>query len=67
MTTYSTNKEECYPNTISDAVALLSTFATQGKDTNTEDTMVSYHESSPVHEHEHDSSSTHDDDESNDD
>jgi hypothetical protein len=62
MTTYSTNKEECYPNTVSDALALLSTFATQGKDTPADEAMVSYHESSPVNLHDDDSLSIHDND-----
>jgi hypothetical protein len=62
MTTYSTNKEECYPNTVSDALALLSSFATQGKDTTADEAMVSYHESSPVDLHDDDLLSIHDDD-----
>ena len=49
MTTYSTAKDDCYPNTINDALALLSTFAGQTtKDTPTEDAIVSYHEASSV-------------------
>jgi hypothetical protein len=44
--THSTTKEECYPDTISDALALLSTFAHQGKDTSTDEAVVSYHEAS---------------------
>ncbi|OEU05857.1 hypothetical protein FRACYDRAFT_257799 [Fragilariopsis cylindrus CCMP1102] len=47
MTTYSTATGDCYPNTISDALALLSTFAVQpAKNTTTEDAIVSYHEAS---------------------
>ncbi|OEU10829.1 hypothetical protein FRACYDRAFT_246701 [Fragilariopsis cylindrus CCMP1102] len=47
MTTYSTAAGDCYPNTISDALALLSTFAVQpAKNTTTEDAIVSYHEAS---------------------
>jgi hypothetical protein len=44
VTTHSTTKEECYPDTISDALALLSTFANQGKDTPNDEAVVSYHE-----------------------
>jgi hypothetical protein len=43
---HSTTKEECYPDTISDAFALLSTFAHQGN-TSTDEAVVSYHETSP--------------------
>jgi hypothetical protein len=46
-TAHSTTKEECYPDTISDALALLSTFATQGKDTPNDEAVVSYHETTP--------------------
>jgi hypothetical protein len=42
---YSTTKDKCYPNTISDALSLLSTFAKQGQDTPPVDAVVSYHES----------------------
>jgi hypothetical protein len=45
VTAYSTTKDECYPNTISDALSLLSTFAKQGQDTTPIDAVVSYHES----------------------
>jgi hypothetical protein len=45
VTAYSTSKDECYPNTISDALSLLSTFAKQGQDTPSVDAVVSYHES----------------------
>jgi hypothetical protein len=45
VTAYSTTKDECYPNTISDALSLLSTFAKQGQDTPPADAVVSYHES----------------------
>jgi hypothetical protein len=48
MTTYSTAKGDCYPNTINDALALLSTFAGPAKNTPTEDAVVSYHEASSV-------------------
>ena len=47
MTTYSTAKDDCYPNTINDALALMSTFA-DAKDAPTEDAVVSYHEASSV-------------------
>jgi hypothetical protein len=44
-TSFTTNNDECYPNTISDALSLLSTFAKQvTKDTVIEDAVVSYHE-----------------------
>ena len=46
MTTYSTATGDCYPNTISDALALLSTFAVQPAKNTTEDAIVSYHEAS---------------------
>jgi hypothetical protein len=46
VTAYSTTKDECYPNTISDALSLLlSTFAKQGQDTTPVDAVASYHES----------------------
>jgi hypothetical protein len=45
VTAYSTTKDECYPNTISDALSLLSTFAKQGQDTTPIEAVVSYHES----------------------
>jgi hypothetical protein len=48
MTTYSTAKGDCYPNTINDALALLSTFAGPAKNAPTEDAVVSYHEASSV-------------------
>jgi hypothetical protein len=35
--------DECYPNSISDALSLLSTFAKTKKETAAEDAMVSYH------------------------
>jgi hypothetical protein len=44
VTTHSTTKDECYPDTISDALALLSTFANQGNDTPNDEAVVSYHE-----------------------
>jgi hypothetical protein len=44
VTTHSTTKEECYPGTISDALAPLSTFATQWKYTPNDEAVVSYHE-----------------------
>ena len=45
--TFSVNNNTCYPNTISDAVSLLSTFAKSTNATNTtlDDAVVSYHES----------------------
>jgi hypothetical protein len=47
--TFSVNNNTCYPNTISDAVSLLSTFAKSRNATNIapshEDVVVSYHES----------------------
>jgi hypothetical protein len=36
--------DDCYPNTISDALSLLSTFVKSKKDTTTDDAVVSYHE-----------------------
>jgi hypothetical protein len=45
ITAYSTTKDECYPNTISDALSLLSTFAKQGQNIPSVDAVVSYHES----------------------
>jgi hypothetical protein len=47
MTSYSTTKDDCYPNTISDTLLLLSTFVKQSKDVPSEDAVVSYHESTP--------------------
>jgi hypothetical protein len=44
VTTHSTTKEECYPDTISDALALLFTFVNQGKDISNDDAVVPYHE-----------------------
>jgi hypothetical protein len=44
MTAYSTGDTTCYPNTISDALSLLSTFAKTNKDAGPEDIVVSYHE-----------------------
>jgi hypothetical protein len=44
INSYSTSNDECYPNTINDAISLLSTFANQGRDTNTDEAVVSYHE-----------------------
>jgi hypothetical protein len=43
VTLYSTGDNNCYPNTVSDALSLLSTFIRSGKDTSTEDAIVSYH------------------------
>jgi hypothetical protein len=42
VTVYATG-DDCYPNTISDALSLLSTFVKSKKDTTTDDAMVSYH------------------------
>jgi hypothetical protein len=36
--------DDCYPNSISDALSLFSTFAKTKKESATEDAMVSYHE-----------------------
>jgi hypothetical protein len=36
--------DECYPNTVSDALSLLTTFAKTRKEAAAEDAMVSYHE-----------------------
>jgi hypothetical protein len=43
ITAFSTG-DDCYPNTISDALSLLSTFVKAKKDTTAEDAVVSYHE-----------------------
>ena len=43
QTSYSTT-EDCYPNTISDALSLLSTFVKAKNDTSLEEAVVSYHE-----------------------
>jgi hypothetical protein len=56
INSYSTSNDECYPNTINDAISLLSTFANQGKDNNTDEAMVSYHEASSDTNHIDDSS-----------
>jgi hypothetical protein len=44
ITSFSTG-DDCYPNTINDALSLLSTFIKTKKDAATEDIVVSYHES----------------------
>jgi hypothetical protein len=44
INSYSTSNDECYPNTINDTISLISTFANQGRDTNTDEAVVSYHE-----------------------
>jgi hypothetical protein len=56
INSYSTSNDECYPNTINDAISLLSTFANQGKGNNTDEAMVSYHEASSDIDHIDDSS-----------
>jgi hypothetical protein len=62
MTSYSTTKDDCYPNTISDALLLLSTFVKQSKDVPSEDAVVSYHESTPSADDDDDLSDPEDDD-----
>jgi hypothetical protein len=54
MTSYSTTKGDCYPNTINDALSLMSTFAKQNKDASTEDAVVSYHKTATDTDHEED-------------
>jgi hypothetical protein len=44
ITAFSTG-DDCYPNTINDALSLLSTFIKTKKDSAAEDVVVSYHES----------------------
>jgi hypothetical protein len=57
--TFSVNNNTCYPNTISDAVSLLSTFAKSTNTTNItpshEDAVVSYHESEDTVNYDNDS------------
>jgi hypothetical protein len=43
-TAYSTGDSTCYPNTVSDALSLLSTFIKGGKDSTADEVVVSYHE-----------------------
>jgi hypothetical protein len=57
INSYSTSNDECYPNTINDAISLLSTFANQAKDNNNrDDAVVSYHEAASDTDHDDDSS-----------
>jgi hypothetical protein len=44
VTAFSTGDNNCYPNTFSDALSLLSTFVQTGRETSTEDAVLSYHE-----------------------
>jgi hypothetical protein len=62
MISYSTTKDDCYPNTISDALLLLSTFVKQSKDVPSEDAVVSYHESTPSADDDNNLSDPEDDD-----